>query len=197
MNIRNLFIIAVCLSLFTGCSFKTTEYEVNMSKNQKDSKYGQSDSINKKYQRLKKASNIKQSSFDDYANMNYMSMKSDLNSGLFNFYSQWQGVRYQMGGESKSGIDCSGFVRKVFMEKFALDMPRTALLQSVVGKEINKDELEVGDLVFFKTGKTNHVGVYMDKGKFIHASTKIGVTISDLNSDYYLKNYWKSQRVID
>lgn len=197
MSIRNFFIIVISISLFTGCSFKTSEYEVDMSKNKKNSGYSKSDSINKKYQRLQKASNTKYSSFDDYANMNYMTMKSDLNNGLYSFYSQWQGVRYQMGGESKSGIDCSGFVRKVFREKFDLDMPRTALLQSGVGKEITKDELEVGDLVFFKTGKTNHVGVYVDKGKFIHASTKIGVTISDLNSDYYLKNYWKSQRVID
>lgn len=196
MSIKNLFIITICISLFTGCSFKTNEYEVDMSK-KKNSGYSKSDSINKKYQRLQKASKSKHGSFDDYANMNYMTMKSDLNKGLYNFYSQWQGVRYQMGGESRSGIDCSGFVRKVFREKFDLDMPRTALLQSDVGKEITKDELEVGDLVFFKTGKTNHVGVYVDKGKFIHASTKIGVTISDLNSDYYLKNYWKSQRVID
>jgi lipoprotein Spr len=124
-------------------------------------------------------------------------MKSDLNNGLYNFYTQWEGVQYQMGGESKTGVDCSGFVRKVFKEKFNLEMPRTALLQSDVGKEISKNDLEVGDLVFFKTGKTNHVGVYVDNGKFIHASTSLGVTISDLNSDYYLRNYWKAQRVIN
>lgn len=194
MNIKNLIIISILVSLFTGCSFKTSEQEVNMSGKYKKPEYSESSSsINKKYQRFKKSSR----SFDDYASINYMTMKSDLNNGLYNFYTQWEGVRYQMGGESKTGVDCSGFVRKVFKEKFSIEMPRTTLLQSDVGKEISKDELEIGDLVFFKTGKTNHVGVYMDKGKFIHASTSLGVTISDLNSDYYLKNYWKAQRVIN
>ena len=54
-----------------------------------------------------------------------------------------------------------------------------------------------GGLVFFKIGDINHVGVYLEDGMFIHASTKIGVTISELDSSYFNKNYWKAQRVIE
>ena len=76
-------------------------------------------------------------------------------------------------------------------------MPRTTTLQSEVGKEIDKNELRSGDLVFFKTGEINHVGIYLEDGMFIHASTKIGVTISELDNSYFSKSYWKAQRVID
>lgn len=135
--------------------------------------------------------------FKKYTNQNYTSKKQVLNNELFDFYSQWEGVRYKLGGSNKSGIDCSGFIQKAFKEKFDLEMPRTTVSQSKIGKEIDKNELEVGDLVFFKTGRTNHVGIYIDNGKFMHASTKIGVTISDLQNEYFKKSYWKAQRVID
>jgi ATP-dependent exoDNAse (exonuclease V) alpha subunit len=89
------------------------------------------------------------------------------------------------------------FIQKAFKEKFDLSMPRTTLEQSVIGKEISKDQLKGGDLVFFKIGEINHVGVYLEDGMFIHASTKIGVTISELDNSYFSKSYWKAQRVID
>jgi cell wall-associated NlpC family hydrolase len=55
----------------------------------------------------------------------------------------------------------------------------------------------VGDLVFFKTGLAKrHVGIYIGKGQFIHASTSRGVTRSRLNSPYWSKHYWKSVRVL-
>ena len=189
MNIKNLFVISICISLFTGCSFKKAEQSVDISKSYKsDTK----SSLDKKYEKFKIANNR----HHDFNYSNYMSMKNDLNDGMYNFYTQWQGVKYQMGGDSKSGIDCSGFVQKMYKSSFNLDIPRNTSTLSGMGYEISKNELEIGDLVFFKTGKTNHVGIYLDNGKFMHASTKIGVTISDLNSDYYLNSYWKAQRVI-
>ena len=62
---------------------------------------------------------------------------------------------------------------------------------------IDEKNLEEGDLVFFKTSvKVRHVGIYIENGKFIHASTKEGVTISRL-SDYYWKDkYSHSRRVL-
>ncbi len=188
MNIKNIFIISICISLFTGCSFKKVEESVDSSKSYKTTTKS---SLDKKYEKFKSANK-----HTDFGYSNYMSMKSDLNDGMYNYYSQWQGVRYQMGGDSKSGIDCSGFVQKMYKASFDLDIPRNTATLSGMGYEISKNELEIGDLVFFKTGKTNHVGIYLDNGKFMHASTKIGVTISDLNSDYYLNSYWKAQRVI-
>ena len=148
----------------------------------------------KKYKELAK-SKKKSSSFD--SNQAYQNDRIDLNLELFDFYSEWEGVEYRLGGDSKNGIDCSGFIQKAFKEKFDLAIPRTTLEQSSVGKEITKDELKSGDLVFFKTGEINHVGVYLEDGMFIHASTKIGVTISELDNSYFSKSYWKAQRVID
>jgi lipoprotein Spr len=156
---------------------------------QKDLKY-------KKYkQNTKTQTNNKP--FKDYDYSNYTTTQNKLNDELYDFYAKWEGVKYKLGGESKNGIDCSAFIQKVFEEKLALEIPRTTTLQSKVGKKINKNQLETGDLVFFHTGRTKHVGIYMEKGKFMHASTSTGVTISDLDNSYFSKNYWKAQRILD
>ena len=142
--------------------------------------------------------NTKSKTFENYTTNKYISKKITINHNLYDFYSEWEGVRYKMGGESKKGIDCSAFIQKAFKEKFAMEMPRSTALQSKMGKEISKNELEMGDLVFFRINKRlNHVGIYIEDGKFMHASTSSGVTISDLNSEYFLKRYWKAQRVMD
>merc|ERR1711879_269544 len=100
-------------------------------------------------------------------------------------YIDWKGVRYKYGGNSKKGIDCSAFVQK------------TTKLQSSVGENISMEDLRTGDLVFFKTGfRSRHVGIYLDSGKFLHASTKRGVTISRLDNVYYSKHFWKIKRLV-
>lgn len=206
MNLKHLFIISMCIYLFTGCSYKSMEENIDMSDNSINSTFRSASlekTINQKDSKYKKYNNTtnaqaKNKNFGNYDfSSNTTPGKNNLNEELYDFYSQWEGVKYKLGGESKGGIDCSAFIRKAFEEKFALEMPRTTTLQSEVGKEISKNELEVGDLVFFHTGKTKHVGIYIENGKFMHASTKIGVTISDLNNHYFSKNYWKAQRIID
>jgi cell wall-associated NlpC family hydrolase len=65
-----------------------------------------------------------------------------------------------------------------------------------MGQAINKGQLRAGDLVFFKTGLfTRHVGMYIDSGEFLHASTSNGVTISSLDDSYWRRTYWKAQRI--
>ncbi|MEN8257100.1 MAG: NlpC/P60 family protein [Thermodesulfobacteriota bacterium] len=111
-------------------------------------------------------------------------------------YQQWKGTRHAMGGLSKRGVDCSGFVYLTYREKLGVELPRSTKLQSQIGKKIKRSELRPGDLVFFKTGfKGRHVGIYIENGKFLHVSTRKGVMISSL-SDYYWKDrYWHSRRV--
>ena len=117
-------------------------------------------------------------------------------NALYSQYEEWQGVRYQRGGLSQRGIDCSGFVHLTFKAKFGKHLPRTAHMQSRVGKEVRKHELKTGDLVFFKTGSvSSHVGIYLEKNKFLHASEKKGVMISRLDHVYWKSNYWKSIRI--
>lgn len=109
---------------------------------------------------------------------------------------QWQGVPYQFGGNTKSGIDCSGFVHVTFLDKFDSLVPRTTQLLASYGSLVSKQALSPGDLVFFKTEKKNrHVGIYVEKGKFIHASTSRGVMMSSLNNQYWQQAFWQVRRV--
>ncbi len=120
----------------------------------------------------------------------------DMNQALMSFYNEWKNVKYKYGGNSKKGIDCSAFTQRIFKEKFDVKIPRTTLTQVKVGKAIKRSQLEMGDLVFFKTGKFDkHVGVYMGNGDFMHASIK-GVKFTKLDKPYYKKKYWTSRRII-
>jgi len=111
-------------------------------------------------------------------------------------HSDWKGTRYQIGGLSKKGIDCSGFVYVTFRTKLGLDIPRSTKLQKNVGVEVSRDQLRTGDLIFFKTGVfARHVGVYLGDSMFLHASTSQGVTISNLKNSYWASNYWLSKRI--
>ncbi len=115
---------------------------------------------------------------------------------LYSHYNEWQGVRYEYGGLSRRGIDCSGFVHLTFKSKLGKNLPRTARMQAKIGQEVRRNDLRAGDLVFFRTGKSsNHVGIYLENNKFLHASQKKGVTISRLDQVYWRSNYWKSVRI--
>lgn len=115
---------------------------------------------------------------------------------LYIQFDEWRGVRYKLGGLSRHGIDCSGFVYVTFKSQLGLHLPRTTHLQSQIGREIRRSELETGDLVFFKTGFTSrHVGIYLEENKFLHVSLRKGVTISELDNVYWKPRYWKAIRV--
>ena len=101
-----------------------------------------------------------------------------------------------MGGLSKKGVDCSGLVYLTYRENLGIEIPRSTALQSKTGKEVKRSELRAGDLVFFKTSyKVRHVGIYIEDGKFFHASTSKGVMISNLNDYYWKDKYWHSRRM--
>lgn len=112
--------------------------------------------------------------------------------------TEWKGTRYRLGGNSKKGIDCSGFTQLTFKELFGISLPRMTTEQAKVGKKVEKSELQAGDLVFFKTGRGpngRHVGIYVKDGTFLHASTKGGVIYSKLSSPYWSKTYWQARRL--
>jgi len=120
-----------------------------------------------------------------------------INKELMDFHKEWKGVKYRFAGNSKKGIDCSAFTQRIFKEKFDINLPRSTRTQVKIGKEIKKSELEMGDLIFFKTGKIDrHVGIYMGNGEFMHASIK-GVKFSKVNKPFYKKTYWTSRRIIN
>lgn len=128
--------------------------------------------------------------------------KVDLNNShtvknkLYAQYKSWKGVRYRMGGLSKRGIDCSGFVYRTFRSQLGINIPRSTELQSSIGQLINKNKLQAGDLIFFKTAtKVRHVGIYLENNNFLHASSSKGVMISKLDNVYWRSKYWKSKRL--
>lgn len=115
---------------------------------------------------------------------------------LLQRYAAWEGTRYRIGGLSRKGIDCSGFVYLTYQELLGVDLPRSADLQASLGQEVAEKELRTGDLVFFKTGRRGrHVGIYLDGGRFMHASSTRGVTISSLDDRYWARKYWKATRL--
>jgi cell wall-associated NlpC family hydrolase len=112
---------------------------------------------------------------------------------LYEQHQQWRGTPYRLGGQSRAGIDCSAFVQTTFMDQFGIALPRTTSQQLYAGEQISKADLQAGDLVFFRNGQ--HVGIYLEEDKFLHASTRLGVTISSMNNVYWSRKYWRSIRV--
>lgn len=112
-------------------------------------------------------------------------------------FQAWRGTPYRLGGLSKNGIDCSGFVYITFRNVLGIEIPRSTEYQSELGTPVSLQQLNVGDLVFFKTGLfKQHVGIYVGNQHFIHASTSRGVMKSKLNSPYWSRHYWKSKRIL-
>ncbi len=98
-------------------------------------------------------------------------------------------------------MDCSGFTQQIF-DTFDIELSRISYNQANDGLTVSKDELQMGDLVFFDTngsnnGRISHVGIYIDDNNFIHSDTTNGVSISDLNNSYYSQNYVKSVRILN
>lgn len=125
-------------------------------------------------------------------------MESDIkNEKLYQFINDWYGVKYKYGGKDKNGIDCSGLTSQLYSVVYKKTIACTTkdLVNEV--KKIKETDLKEGDLVFFNTnGKSiSHVGVYLQNHKFVHASTKKGVMISDMNEPYFKQTYVSSGRV--
>ncbi len=122
------------------------------------------------------------------------------NMQLYNFIEDWYGVRYRLGGNDRSGIDCSAFVQRLYESVFCTNLVRTALEQfNTCHLVFQKDSLAEGDLVFFRTrGKKRitHVGIYLINNFFVHASSSHGVTISSLNEHYWSRFYAGAGRVL-
>ncbi len=124
------------------------------------------------------------------------SVQEAVKSRLYAFHRRWRGVPYRLGGLSRRGVDCSGFVYLAFKSEFGIDLPRTTRAQARAGMPVHLDRLRAGDLVFFKTRPfTRHVGIFIEDGRFLHASTSQGVTISRLDHRYWRSRFWKAVRI--
>ena len=112
---------------------------------------------------------------------------------------QYLGTPYVLGGNGPSSFDCSGFTKYVYAQ-FGYTLNRTATDQLQNGVSVSRDELQPGDLVFFKyrTSKpVSHVGIYIGGGEFIHASTnRYVVQIDQMNSGHYANVFVYARRIL-
>jgi cell wall-associated NlpC family hydrolase len=112
------------------------------------------------------------------------------------------GTPYKYGGTTRAGMDCSGLLCTSF-RTVDVTLPRTSDEQSRFGKTIDLEDIREGDLLFFSerkgSKKVSHVGMVTEVNgskdvKFIHSSTKLGVTEADLYAPYFIKIFVKATR---
>jgi len=109
---------------------------------------------------------------------------------------RYLGVPYVWGGEDPSGMDCSGFTQKVFCDR-GMPIPRTADVQFEVGQVVPRGSEQPGDMVFFETycPGASHVGIYVGRNQFVHASSGAGyITFGDLRDEYFSRCYLGARR---
>ncbi len=100
---------------------------------------------------------------------------------------------YRWGGEDRNGMDCSGLVIRVYREVLGWNLPHSSARLYRLGKT-PVNGMEKGDLIFFQYSSAagpDHVGIFLGRGRFIHASTR-GVVISGMNF-YYRRHFFGSR----
>jgi cell wall-associated NlpC family hydrolase len=104
----------------------------------------------------------------------------------------YRGTPYRNGGSDPSGFDCSGFVQWVFAQH-GTRLPREVRDQFRAGEEIDMDEVQPGDLVFFETVArgASHVGIALGNDEFVHAPSSRGV----VRVERYTGSYWSPRLV--
>ena len=116
---------------------------------------------------------------------------------------QYMGCTYVYGTSGPNTFDCSGFTCFVF-KKYGYSLLRSAQQQGYDDnyERLTRSELKMGDIVCFNTISDNdlsdHVGIYISDGNFIHASSGGGcVMISNLDSGYYNRVFSWGRRILD
>lgn len=115
----------------------------------------------------------------------------------------FSGVKYQFGGATRKGMDCSGLVF-VALKENAIQFPRVSYQMANEGRRVKLRQVRKGDLVFFRTKKSskriNHVGLVVDvKGgevRFIHATSSRGVIVSSLREGFWNHAFVKATRIL-
>ena len=136
---------------------------------------------------------------DKYSEMMLVDKSAIQNGRLYSFIDQWMGTPYKFGGQDKDGVDCSGLAQLLEQEVYGIQIPRMTSQQVTVIKRKYEEELKEGDLVFFDfDGKQfSHVGVYLQNGYMVHASTRKGVMIARLHDNGIYQYFSRGGTVID
>jgi cell wall-associated NlpC family hydrolase len=139
---------------------------------------------------------IKKEDVSVYQNENQFPKATPEN--LINTAKKFLGLRYLWAGVSGFGFDCSGFTYSLF-KSYGITIPRDSGPQSKNGKEVKKDEIQPGDLLFFAsnngTGSVHHVAMYIGNGLMIQAPNAArSVEIIPLNTPGYIEEFSGARR---
>lgn len=134
-------------------------------------------------------------SFKNFFESAGVTLSTALNPTLYVDVFKWLYTPYHLGGQGEKGIDCSNYVFKLMndcQESYANSRQLATLTDY-----IDPAQLQEGDLVFFNVngGGISHVGVYLQNGKFTHASSSQGVVISDMKDPYWDKRFCRAGRL--
>lgn len=108
------------------------------------------------------------------------------------------GAPYKRGGGNLRGIDCSNLVASIYRDYDGTKLPESTRGLLRLSDVIELDQLQIGDLVFFKFAETrspSHVGIYLGNTKFVHASETHGVIVSSIEENAYRSAYYGARRV--
>ena len=206
--------IFVLFSLFVSCKptatiitsktlAKKRGIYISPKENRAPSKIKNSETISKvnEVKNAKQKTKISDKNEDDYVIQ--VDNSSYLVKQLINAASDNLGSRYRSGGTTPDGFDCSGLMYSTF-KQFDISLPRSSVDMAKKGRKLNNDEIQKGDLIFFRTnGKSviNHVGMVTEVNdeeiKFIHSSTSSGVIISSTKESYYGRTFAQANRILE
>lgn len=115
-------------------------------------------------------------------------VKEDIRKQITDFALTYLNTPYIWGSTGPKSFDCSGFVNYVYKEIATVQLPRTSYNIAKLKNKVEKDDLQIGDIIYFKTTKKkriSHVGIYIGDNKFVHASSaKKKVVISEIEGFY-------------
>ncbi|MFT4415473.1 C40 family peptidase [Fredinandcohnia humi] len=119
---------------------------------------------------------------------------------IVSYAKKQTGIKFLYGGTSSKGYDASGFVKDVF-SKNKVNLPRTTKDMYKQGANVSKENVKVGDLVFFDTKNSRKkeptfVGIYLGNHKFIAVTIRNGVEELNMKDNYWNKRYIGAKRVV-
>ena len=225
LRMKNLFFVSVAIGIFSGTSLSATaQSSVNLEQVNSTAPAGRSPKFIEGIEikptagttetpvkqktaagNSRTATNEETASIESltplqfkYAQLMNVEVEGVTNTTLFAEIDKWWGTRYKYGGANEHGMDCSAYTSTLVHNVYGLILARTSRDQYDNCTKLEKDELQQGDLVFFRTGRrgVSHVGFYLGNGYFTHASTSIGVTISNLSETYWTNKFVAGGRIV-
>ena len=187
-NMKKYLVIIACIMLLASCSNKTRHAYKSSSGSSRSNSSQRTTPKNTTPEKAASGVYVYEQA-DRYTN----------NKRLSQFVNDWLSTPHLMGGKSKAGVDCSGFTSVLYATVFHKTIKGSSAEMADMVQKIEPEDLQEGDLVFFKIGssRVSHVGVYLSQSRFAHATLKRGVMISSLNEPYYQRYFSSAGRIVE